>query len=73
MALICVVAHPSVRTLCPPDYVEGVWLEVTEYIMQIGILKIPRDGEAYLVARPTWRMARRDDLVSARVWEITRS
>jgi hypothetical protein len=68
--VIVLVASPEVRTLCPPEFIEGQWREIPDDAEEIvmGIL-----GQDDVVARPNGKMQRRDDGVTAPVWEIRRN
>lgn len=77
--LICVTAAPSVRTLCPPEFIEGRWMEVPEYLDEIEAYGAPRpssdaDQEAQvpsLIGRPNGKMVRRSfDGATAPIWEL---
>lgn len=64
MSFVMLTAAPDVRDLCPADVVEGKWLEVPSVPIKIVA------GE--LEARATGKVARREDLMSAPVFEYRR-
>jgi hypothetical protein len=80
--MIVLQAAPSVRLICPDSYLEGEWREVPEEAEVIKMFAVEYDEEALRVdgfeeeatleARDCGRMMRRDDGVTARVWEVRR-
>lgn len=62
MSLIVLMAAPNVRELCSEEYIEGKWVDVPS---------IPEKIEAgALLAKPTGKYARREDLMSAPIFEF---
>ena len=61
MSLIMLTAAPEVRDMVPPEVVAGQWLELPSVPAKVVA------GE--LEARPTGKVARREDMMSAPVFE----
>lgn len=59
-----VIAAPDVRDMCPPEAIEGKWIEV-DFVPEKLVI-------GALEARPTGKVARRADLMSAPVFEVRR-
>jgi hypothetical protein len=79
--MIVLRAAPSVRVLCPDSYLEGEWREVPDHVTEVAMYaNLPlEDRDAAmeaesptLIARDCGRMVRRDDGVTAPVWEVRR-
>ena len=80
---IVLLAAPHVRTVCPPEFIEGQWRVIPAEAEEIAF-NIPTAGridpsvdkleleQVTLVARPSGKIQQRDDGAIAPVWEIRR-
>lgn len=79
--ILVLVAAPSARTICPPEYLEGLWYEtpddVNEVRFKVAAMDLYQENDpstlvttTTLVARRNGKMQRRDDGVTAPVFEV---
>lgn len=77
MKLVVLLASPQARLMCPPEYIEGHWIEVPDHINEAEFgwgdydHVTGRLEHVTAKARPNGQMRRREyDGATAPVWEV---
>lgn len=77
MKLVVLLASPQARRMCPPEFIEGRWMEVEDHCNSAEFGWGEHDPvtgaleHITLKAKPNGQMMRRDyDGATAPVWEI---